>query len=257
MEWAARVHHEAQLHEHNCFVTLTYNDENLPYDESVSVYEHQCFMKRLRKAFNPGIRFFMCGEYGDKNWRPHYHYCLFGMNFPDKKAWKSTQRGDILFTSQELEKIWGKGFCTIGSVNYQSAAYIARYVMKKVSGRKARDHYKWIHPKTGEPLERTREFLRMSLRPGIGHEWFKRYKSDVYPHDFIVIDNRKYTPPRYYDKLYQISSEEDFHKLKLKREDKFDDHAPDYTPERLAIREQVFESKISTLKRKLEDSYDA
>jgi hypothetical protein len=80
-QWAVRCVHEASLHEKNCFITLTYSPENLPKDGSLDVSHFQKFMKRFRKRFGPGIRFFHCGEYGESLSRPHYHACIFGFDF--------------------------------------------------------------------------------------------------------------------------------------------------------------------------------
>ena len=139
-QWAARCVHEAQLHTDNCFLTLTYADEHLPKHNSVSVKELQLFMRYLRRAIYPTkVRFFACGEYGDQFNRPHYHIALFGYDFPDKELF-TKRRANNLYISETLNKIWGKGHCSIGELNYQSAAYIARYVVKKINGDRAFEH---------------------------------------------------------------------------------------------------------------------
>ena len=89
--WAIRCVHESSLHEHNCFITLTYNDENLPLNGSLDLKHFQDFMKRLRKKVSVPIRYFHCGEYGSRLQRPHYHLLLFGLDFPDKKFWKMSR----------------------------------------------------------------------------------------------------------------------------------------------------------------------
>ena len=76
-QWAVRIMHEASTHADNCFVTLSYSDENLPTNNSL-VYEHcRDFMKRLRSRYprdiDDGIRFCHCGEYSPEKRRPHYH----------------------------------------------------------------------------------------------------------------------------------------------------------------------------------------
>ena len=75
----------------------------------------------------------MCGEYGDKLGRPHYHAIIFGVTFVDKKLW-SIRRGNNLYRSATLEKLWPYGFSSIGTVNFETAAYVARYVTKKITG---------------------------------------------------------------------------------------------------------------------------
>lgn len=140
-QWAIRCVHESKLHKDNCFITLTYNDANLPSDKSLHYYDFQCFMKRLRKQY-PGskIRYYMCGEYGENFGRPHFHACIFGFNFDDLKLWK-VQNKQKLYRSKKLEKLWDKGHSSVGTVTFESAAYVARYIMKKVTGDAAKNHY--------------------------------------------------------------------------------------------------------------------
>lgn len=140
-QWAIRVVHEASLHERNCFITLTYSDLHLPDDRGLHYDHFQLFMKRLRKKYGDGIRFYMCGEYGDKLGRPHFHACLFNHDFDDKKLWQTTPSGSRLFRSSDLESLWPYGFSSIGDVTFESAAYVARYIMKKVGGDAADEHY--------------------------------------------------------------------------------------------------------------------
>jgi len=134
-EWALRCVHEASLHEQNCFVTLTYSPENLPSDAGLHHPHFQKFMKRLRKKYSGrDIRYYMCGEYGERTNRPHYHALLFGLDFPDWEYVSTSDSGHEVFTSKTLEKIWGLGFVTIGTVTFESAAYCAPYIMKKLTG---------------------------------------------------------------------------------------------------------------------------
>ena len=133
-QWAVRCVHEASLHERNCFLTLTFDDAHLPVSGSVSVRDVQLFLKRLRKALsyqNIKIRFFACGEYGDKNLRPHYHLILFNYDFSDdRQLLRQTPYGP-LYISDFLFRLWPYGFHTIGNVTFKSCAYVARYVTKK------------------------------------------------------------------------------------------------------------------------------
>ena len=121
--------HEASMHRSNCFLTLTYKEE--PPGGSLNLYDITTFLKRLRRAIEPNtIRFYQVGEYGTRFGRPHHHVCLFGYDFPDK--WLHSKSGDCkLYRSDELERLWPHGFSTIGELNYQTAAYVARYVTKK------------------------------------------------------------------------------------------------------------------------------
>lgn len=239
-QWAIRCVHEASLHDENCFLTLTYDDEHLPSDGSIDVVHYQKFMKRLRKKYpSRKIRFFHCGEYGEKGNRPHYHAILFNFDFPDKELFKMA--GDNrLYTSRILENLWGMGHCIIGDVTFQSAAYVARYITKKVTGSDAESHYQGRKP----------EYITMSRRPGIGSDWFKKYKSDVYPGDFVVINGKKVHPPKFYDNL--LSDDENM-RYKALRKANAELHAENNTERRLRVRETVKESKAAQLKRSLEN----
>jgi len=247
-----RCLHEAKLHENNCFITLTYSDEHLPNDRSLHYRDFQLFMKKLRKKFGSKIRFYMCGEYGEKFDRPHFHACIFGFDFPDRKYWKQTGSGSKLYRSEELEKLWKYGFSSIGDVNFESAAYVARYIMKKVTGQGKHDqHYKFTDLSTGEVLEKLPEFNKMSLKPGIGYEWFKKYKSDVYPHDYVVINGRKVRPPKYYDLKYSKESPYEWEEVQQKRIDTAKANFEDNTDERLLVKETITKARVKMLKREL------
>jgi hypothetical protein len=250
-QWAVRLVHEAQMHNNNSFITLTFDDENLyqrdnPY--SLDVGEFQKFMKRFRKGKGKNVRFFHCGEYGDKNKRPHYHAIIFGWDFPDKTLW-SVRDGVQLYVSEELQNLWPYGFSTIGEVTFQSCAYVARYVMKKMKGEAAEDYYKTVDPHTGEVLDIKPEYCTMSRRPGIGAAWIEKYKNDVYPNDYVVINGKEVRPPRYYD---NILSEEELEQLKKKRQenkiliDRYDENM-----DRLWVQEEVKMRKLEKLVRNL------
>lgn len=243
-QWAIRCMHEASLHEENCFITLTYNPENLPEDGSLHVEAFQKFMKRLRKEYAPKkIRFFHCGEYGDKMGRPHYHACLFGIDFPDKKS-HNTRQG-IVQSSDTLARLWPFGFNVVGDVTFESAAYVARYITKKVTGEKALEHYTDIDYTTGEVLaERKPEYVTMSRRPGIAHGWFEKYKGDVFPSDNIIVRGKEMKPPKYYDRQYEIIDEEAMKKIKGQRVAKAVQFKENNTERRLRIREEVAENKL-------------
>lgn len=225
------------MHDANTFATLTYDDSHLPSDNSLDISHFQKFVKRLRKKYD--FRYYHCGEYGDETDRPHYHALLFGLDFADKKFWKQTPNGDNLYVSDELNSIWGKGFCPIGDVTFQSAAYTARYIMKKVTGDLAEDHYKGRAP----------EYTSMSRRPGIGADWYKKYESDVYPDDFVILNAKKFRPPKFYDGLLEVSDKKTFDKLKSHRKKSLQKYADNNTPERLAVRQECQELKLALLKR--------
>lgn len=251
-QWAIRCMHEAQMHTENCFITLTYDDDHLPSDRSLHYRDFQLFIKRLRKRY-PGrrIRYYMAGEYGENFGRPHWHACIFGFDFHDKKLWKRTSANSLLYRSQDLELLWPFGYSSIGDVTFESAAYVARYIMKKVTGKNASKHYEEIDPDTGEITNRTPEFTKMSLKPGIGYEWYKQYTSDVYPHDYVVVRGKKVKPPKYYDKKYKIDNPYEFDEVLYIREKSAKLNHADNTLERLAVKEQVAKAKLQKLKRNL------
>lgn len=235
-EWSLRCLHEAKLHESNSFITLTYEDKQIPENGSLDYSHYQLFMKKLRKRTGIPVRFFMCGEYGEQTERPHYHALLFGYQFPDLQYWGKSPTGHPVYRSALLESLWTFGNSLVGSVNKQSAGYVARYCMKKITGQAAETHYGG----------RTPEFARMSLKPGIGAEYFRRYQSDILPNDYVVYDGIKCPVPKYYDKLY---SGDNLDEIKQQREIYGRSKAENNTPERLEVREEVAKAKIKSLLR--------
>ncbi|UOF82976.1 replication associated protein [Microviridae sp.] len=249
--WAVRCVHEASLYENNCFVTLTYSDGFLPSDRSLSKRHFQLFMKRMRKAYGSKIRFFACGEYGETWKRPHYHACIFNFDFPDKVLWK-VRDGVPLYTSVALSGLWPYGFSSVGAVTFESAAYTARYVMKKVFGSDAKEHYSVMDPTTGEFFQLEPEFVLMSRRPGIGRDWYEKYRSDVFPSDLLVTRGVKMKPPRYYDNLYESDNPVGSYLIRIRRQYQAEQGSQDATMSRLKVRQQVVDAKICQLKRGLD-----
>ncbi|AXH77990.1 MAG: replication initiator protein [Microviridae sp.] len=229
--------HEAKMHDDNCFITLTYDEQNVPSDGSLRPRDYVLFMKKLRKKYGP-VRFFHCGEYGDVGERPHHHALLFGFDFDDKSKLPRTNEKYKLYRSAELDRLWGLGFCTIGECNFESAGYVARYAMKKVGGK---IDYKGRCP----------EYLTMSRRPGIGRAWFEKFRRDVYPFDEVIVDGVRSKPPRYYDNVLEKMEPKQLLRLKSKRRAKAL-HDIDGTGPRLIVREAVRAGAIRTLKRSLE-----
>lgn len=243
-QWAVRCIHESKMHKQNCFITLTYNDENYQYD---LIYRHfQKFLKRLRKRYG-NVRYYMAGEYGSQTNRPHFHACLFGIDFDDKKLFRSLPSGSHLYTSKKLEELWPFGYSTIGDVTFESAAYVARYVMKKVTGHNAESHYQIACPITGEIKPITPEFNRMSLKPGIGKTFLEKYKSDIYPNGTMIINGSKQKPPRYYEKWYAELEPLKYEELQYERLLKV--NYDDQTKQRLSDAETVLKAKLTHKKR--------
>ena len=228
-QWAVRSVHEALLHEKNCFVTLTYSDEYLHPSGDLKFHKRDfvLFMKRLRKKFGKGIRFFHCGEYGSKFQRPHHHVILFGFDFDDKVLFRRTSLGYTLYRSESLERLWPFGISCIGACTFETVAYVARYVTKKVNGEAAYDHYYGRDP----------EYITMSRCPGIGHDWLLK-NPQIYNYDEVVIRKGiRCKPPQYYDRVFEEIAPEFMESIKERRKEKVllkgcDDY------ERLEIKEQ-------------------
>jgi len=241
-QWALRCVHEAKLHEDNCFITLTYSDKHLPKSGSLNKRDFQLFMKRLRKKFpDSKIRYYMCGEYGDQLSRPHYHAVIFGFDFPDKIRFHR-KRTEPLFTSKILDSLWDKGHCTIGAMSFESAAYVARYCTKKITGPGSKEYY-------GDKLP---EFATMSRRPGIGRGLYDQFKKDIYPSDFMIIRGYKCKPPRFYDKILEDVNPLMLEQIKAARTARADSFARDATYRRLKDREICRQAKFRQLSRSME-----
>ncbi|AXH74086.1 MAG: replication initiator protein [Microviridae sp.] len=251
-QWALRCVHESKMHPCSSFVTLTYDDAHLPPFSSLDKPELQLFFKTLRNRFGQ-FRYYASGEYGENLGRPHYHLILFGLNFAeDRRPYKKNPQGDQLYKSKSLTLAWGKGDVIISDFTYATAAYTARYVMKKVTGKLASEHYNKVDPYTGECYSITPEFAVMSLRPGIGSTWYEKYKSDAFPSDFLVHQGKKHPVPRFYSDRLKSQNELLHKDIKFKRKQAQKDNAHDSTPDRLYVRETVKLSKIQTLKRTLQ-----
>lgn len=242
-QWAARCYHESTLHKDNCFLTLTYSDEHLPADHSLHKRHYQLFLKKLRKRHpDRKIRYFLCGEYGEINRRPHYHICLFNFDFKDKKQYKTAGQ-NVLYMSRELDELWNKGLSTIGELNFATAAYTARYVMKKVTGAQAEDHYIYID-ETGKEHRLEPEFVAMSRKPGIAHDWYKKYKNDLYPSDTLVINGKESLPTKYYDSLHETLHPEQMETIKEKRIEKMQSKpVEEYLDKRLLVKNNVLNAR--------------
>lgn len=245
-QWAMRCMDEASLYDKNCFLTLTYDDDHLPPDMSLNVSEFQNFMKRLRKRFGAGIRYYHAGEYGERTQRPHYHAVIFNHDFDDKIL-LTVRNGHRLYTSAELQNLWTKGYSSVGDVTFDSAAYVARYVMKKVTGEKSKEFY-------GDRLP---EYSTMSKgckrlgTGGIGSGWFAKFRNDVFPSDQKVVNGQVFRPPRFYDNLLDRVDSEMLELVKQRRKE----NAVFNSDQKLQTKEVVKKAQIRSLSRTLEDVY--
>lgn len=210
------------------FITLTYDNEHLP-DVGSSVFagtlvkeDLQKFWKRLRRNAeyhgDPArIRYFACGEYGTGTslFRPHYHAILYGFPLVDIVPWGKSKSGNMLFRSNKLEEIWNKGIVAISPVTWDTCAYTARYVMKKLD--------KTYNGKLYEKENVIPEFITMSRNPGIGRQYYEDNKDKIYRFDEIILKTNdggiKVKPPKYYDSLYECEAPEKLEIIKNKRKE--------------------------------------
>lgn len=250
-QWAVRCVHESKLHDTNCFLTLTYRDADLPDDGSLDKRHLQLFMKRLRKmfvkgkpAYGKGIRFFGAGEYGSISGRPHYHLLLFNFDFPDKKFWKNSDAGEPLFRSDLCNDLWLYGDNVIGSVTFKSASYVAGYVVDKINGPKADDHYL-----SGDGVLLQSEFSLKSLKPGIGSLFFDKFNTEIYRDDTVIMNGAEFAPPRFYDKKYEALDSDRLKKLKSIRRRRALLRSSDNTRDRRRVREIVAIRQLQQFRR--------
>lgn len=252
-QWAIRIMDEASLHERNSFLTLTYADEHLPADGSLDKRAFPEFVARLRRRIAPRkVRYYHCGEYGEETKRPHYHAVLFGEDFRESRV-EVKSKGDYpTWISGDLVELWPYGQSMIGSVTFESAAYVARYVVKKVTGSRAKEHYERVDPETGELVQVLAEFATMSNRPGIGAGWIDRFQSDVYPSDERVVNGKRMGPPRYYDERVEKNFPDMVADVKSRRLARSRSNMADRSAARLHVRELYTDIQANLRRRVIE-----
>lgn len=235
-EWAQRCMAEASQWQENYFVTLTYSEENLLplYDYCVSrktgdvgVYpslrkeDMAKFMKDLRSALDyrygvDNVRFYGCGEYGSKGGRPHLHILLFNCPLPDVRV-VTNIKGEKYMQSDFLEKVWKKGFVHIGEVTWDSAAYVARYMLKKSKGTSEKEYLMYCNAQGASP--QINEFTNGSRKPGIGYGFYADNKDRIYKYDQVLLPNGFVLKPnKYYDRLFDKFDSERLSEVKAARE---------------------------------------
>ena len=243
------------MHKANSFITLTLDNEHMPADRSVSPRTWQLFAKKLRHA-RGAFRFYHCGEYGE-TWRAHYHAILFGIDWPDQLL-HAVDNGNNIYTSAELSDLWAQGFVTTSDVTLQSCAYVARYCISKITGKKAAEHYRrdFVNEDTGEcrTLDLKPPYATMSRRPGIGKAWYEKYGSDIYPRGSLMdLKGHLSPPPTYYDNLFAAEDPDAAVLLSEARTAAVGSkQRENSTPKRLLVRETVLKAKLHSLKRKLQ-----
>lgn len=265
--WAIRIVHESYLHlddQGNCFVTLTYRDPSectdeqyraghyIPADYSLQPSHVSKFIRALRKSVDHKIRYFYCGEYGDENQRPHYHLCLFNQSFDDQVLWRDDE-GFYTYTSPTLEKLWPYGFSTVAALNYETAAYTARYSLKKITGKKAQEHYLRCD-EHGEAYWLLPEYIRMSTgrnKPcGLGANFYAKFSDDIFPSDETPVPGKGVIRkvPRYYQNILQSENPGQLELVKELRQQFIKAHKADYTPERLRAKYHCAKARQSIRK---------
>lgn len=251
--WTTRILHEAQITEErgrgSAFITLTYDDAHLPTDHGLQINDWQKFAKRLRNNLGP-FRFYHCGEYGGETRRPHYHAIIFGHDFGDDRIpIGKNARGDQRYISQDLTQAWGMGWAELGRVERASAAYVTKYTMKRITGDKAKEEYR--RKKDGHEWQVQPEYATMSLKPGIGAHWYKKYGGDIHPSDETIIDGKRVKTPKYYDQLLERDNAESLRQIKHKRQAYGRTKRKDSTPDRLRDKEYILTEKEKNRKNKI------
>lgn len=304
-EWAVRLMKESSYwrEDEQVFLTLTYDKENLPKDQSVKIEHFQKFMKDVRYHFSSlqgekrvykKLKYFHCGEYGEtcktcnKSYlyhpesnsglaytgcthydkqigRPHYHAIIFGLKFDDMEIFKRTNAGEIIYKSEKLNTLWNKGFCSIGKVTFESCAYTARYIMKKINGDKAEENYKKIidvDKDTGDIIYSNvkPEYISMSRRPAIAKQHLLDNIEDICKTDSVLIHRGNRTiqtkPSKYYMRLIKDKHPEAYETIKNKRKRDKALRRDDYTDERGITKERVKQLKAQNLSKHFGDFHN-
>lgn len=251
--WAQRLVDESRFHDETSFITLTYADECLPPGGSLYPRHFELFMKKLRKRLHPKrVRFFHAGEYGEKRGRPHYHAIIFGEDFINGRYdLEESDLGDLTWTSPLLEHLWEHGDSRVGAVSFESCAYVARYVCKKVTGQRAEDVYWKYDPRSGECFDLEPEYATQSRKPGIGFLHAVGYAKELLARDSVISRGRECPLPRYYDKVLEKFHPECFEEVKLDRLVELS-RSGNRSPDRLKVREAVKNAQIGNLRRRYE-----
>lgn len=269
-QWANRLMMELQYHDSAYFCTLTYDDDHVPKSEYVDPEtgevctsltlrkrDFQLFMKRLRRAFpNDKIRFFACGEYGSDTFRPHYHAIIFGLHLSDLTVYKRSPQGFVYYNSDSFSDCWSVprsdpadrlGFAVVADVDWNTCAYTARYVSKKLFG-KMKQFYE------DHGLEEP--FSLMSRKPGLAYQYYLDHPEGMLNDRFVIKNGREVKPPRYFSKLFEIDNPEESAIMKEQRSkvgaayqklqlDRTDLSLSDY----LQVKEQAKLNQIKALRR--------
>lgn len=216
-DWGTRFLLESRYHHQSYFLTCTIDEAHYPLDGSVDPAHLRSFFKRLRnrrdyEARRDGVeperlRFGAIGEYGGQTFRAHYHPILFGVTFKDLVYYGKSKSGEVLQMSDEANELWGLGNVYVGELNEKSANYVARHNIKKVNGPLAADHYRRVHPYTGEIVQLRPEFATYSTHPGIGARFYDEFRSEIFPLDRVYVGNGQLVRvPKYFSKRFKCEA---------------------------------------------------
>lgn len=237
--WAFRALAEASLHPDNWFLTLTYSDAHLPPHGALQHRDWQLFAKRVRKSLG-SFRYLMCGEYGPQTHRPHYHALLFGLPLPDATRY-GLRRGHSVFKSNRLSDAWGLGLIELGSVSPSSARYCAGYVLKDTRTPSR------VIEETGELVSLPAPYGRMSLRPGLGDAWIRRYYPEVFAHGACYSADKRFRIPDYFKHVLDGIDPVAYESLQEKAVEQAG-QLPQNTRDRLAVREHLAHRSLARTK---------
>lgn len=255
-DWTTRLVQELHFHADASFCTLTYSDEWLPANHSLSIRHMQLLIKRLRRAIAPKrISYFIAGEYGEKTQRPHYHAIIFGHDLRGPKVIGMSRNGEHKrYNSPALQALWSDpetrspfGLVEVGSVTPASISYIAGYCVKKVGQALT----PIVIDENGEFVPAEPEFILASRNPAIGLRYWQKYGRQAVNHDNVVIDGDIRPLPKYYSKKLAEDYPEEVIPIKTKRIQRSKVNAAHRTRARLAVREQVTNARISQRKKTL------
>lgn len=198
--WTLRLLYELSNWSAASFVTLTYDDEHLPNNGSLNPKDLTDFWKRLRKnlvnEYHDGrkIKYYACGEYGDRTKRPHYHAIIFGLdNYSDLDRQiliDSWSKCDPLRFDKNLKKSGMLPVCR------EDIAYVCGYVQKKLSGELAEKEYG----------DKVRPFSRVSN--GMGLDFAYEHQERLCNNGFTYLNSKKIALPRYFRDKLGVSQKE-------------------------------------------------
>jgi len=222
-DWGIRIgHHAEHLEEQgipSSYVTLTYNEKSLPHGATLLPSDIVKTFKTLRND-GKSFKYFQCGEYGEEFLRPHHHVIFLGEAFTSDRKLARTRHGRPIWSSDQLSRAWPHGNHEIETVNFAAGCYVAGYTTKKLHSQPIER----TDPATGETWDVLPSYITMSK--GIGTDWFNKYSDDIYPHDFVQLNDEKTArPPTWYDHLHSLRDPESWKAIQDSRKSFADQHS--------------------------------